>query len=111
MRRTSDSNVFLQGVPTASSVLISRRVATSFTNWKDSEMSVGIPERPRCLRRGHLLLKSIDSFASSRNPEPREGTLWRKRVRVERTEDGQNPPPAGFEDRKGHRTPCASVLI
>src|SRR5581483_3289824 len=34
---------------------------------------------------------------------------WRKRVRVERTGDGANPPPAGFEDREDHRTPCASV--
>src|SRR5581483_10713989 len=35
---------------------------------------------------------------------------WRKRVRVERTGDGANPPPAGFEDREDHRTPFASVL-
>ena len=33
---------------------------------------------------------------------------WRKRVGVEPTEDGANPPPAGFEDRESHRTPCAS---
>ena len=45
-----------------------------------------------------------------------EGTLlklsniWRKRVRVERTGDGVDPPPAGFEDREVHRNPCASIL-
>jgi hypothetical protein len=38
----------------------------------------------------------------------REG--WRKRVRVEHTHDTAKVPRAGFEDREGHRTPCASVV-
>jgi hypothetical protein len=33
---------------------------------------------------------------------------WRKRVGVEPTGDGVDPPPAGFEDRDDHRTACAS---
>ncbi len=33
---------------------------------------------------------------------------WRKRVRVEHTHDIAKMPRAGFEDREGHRTPCAS---
>src|SRR5713226_7802817 len=36
--------------------------------------------------------------------------LWRKRVGVEPTGDRKNLPPAGFEDREDHRTPCASAL-
>src|SRR5947209_19988831 len=36
---------------------------------------------------------------------------WRKRVRVELTLDGANPPSAGFEDREDHRTPCASMFL
>ena len=35
---------------------------------------------------------------------------WRKRVGVEPTGDRKNLPPAGFEDREDHRTPCASVM-
>ena len=35
---------------------------------------------------------------------------WRKRVRVEHTQDRANLPRAGFEDREDHRIPCASVL-
>ena len=31
-------------------------------------------------------------------------------MRVERTEDRANLPPAGFEDREDHRTPFASAM-
>ncbi len=30
-------------------------------------------------------------------------------MRVEHTQDTAKMPRAGFEDREGHRTPCASV--
>src|SRR6266849_1936631 len=49
--------------------------------------------------------------ARRRNPERSEGTPALAEASGSRTHRRQaNLPPAGFEDRESHRTPCASVL-
>jgi hypothetical protein len=39
------------------------------------------------------------------------GYLWRRRVEVESTTRSSKERIAGFEDREGHRTPFASVVM